>query len=42
MNYEKYIAGIRSMLKELDESDSFFIKQIYTLISRHLSKKGKR
>lgn len=42
MNYEEYLAVIASMLKELDETDSLFIKQIYTIVHRHLVRKGKR
>lgn len=41
MDKEQRLQEIRNMLKMLDDSDSNFIWQIYTIIRRHLIKKGK-
>lgn len=38
----EYIAIISQMLQCLEESDLQFVKQIYTLIKRHLERKGRR
>lgn len=41
MNAEEYKTIIEQMFRQLNESDSLFLKQIYTLIKRHLERKGK-
>ena len=30
------------MVKKVDESDKIFLLQIYTIVKRHLDKKGRR
>ena len=40
MDYKEHIAAIQSMLEEMEESDSTFIKQLYIIIQKHLIKKG--
>lgn len=39
MNDNEHLKAILSMLKEMDESDSLFLKQLYTIIHRHLLRK---
>jgi len=39
MGNNKYLTAIMSMLKELDESDTRFLKQLYTIIHRYLLRK---
>lgn len=39
---KEYLELIDQMLKYLDESDLHFIKQIYTLLIKHLAKKRGR
>lgn len=42
MNNEEYKAIINQLLNRLDDSDNKFMKQIYTLVKKHLERKGKR
>lgn len=38
---KEYLEIITQMLEHLDESDLQFIKQIYTLLKKHLERKGR-
>lgn len=40
MNYNDYKKLINAMLSRLDESDLRFLVQIYTIVKKHLEKKG--
>lgn len=42
MSVDEYKKIIDQMFKEFDESDNLFMNQIYTLVKKHLEKKGKR
>lgn len=42
MSNEEYKAIINQLLNRLDDSDNKFMKQIYTLVKKHLERKGKR
>lgn len=42
MDNAEYIKIIIEMSKKLDESDNQFLKQIYTLLKKHLDRKGRR
>ena len=42
MNGENYKKVISSMLKEIDSNDFMFLKQLYTIIIRHLERRGRR
>lgn len=42
MSNEEYKAIINQFLNRLDDSDNKFMKQIYTLVKKHLERKGKR
>ncbi len=42
MSVEEYKKIINQMFQYFDESDNLFMKQIYTLVKRHLEKNGKR
>ena len=39
MNHDDYVKIILSMLGRLDESDARFLKQLYTIIRRYLTRK---
>ncbi len=41
MNEEGYKKLIVEMLENLNESDIIFLRQIYTLIKKHIEKKGR-
>lgn len=41
MENEKYIELIIQMLQTFTEPDNLFIKQIYTLIKKHIERKRK-
>lgn len=40
MQYQEYIKTINQLLKRIDESDTRFLKQLCTIINRHIEKKG--
>lgn len=42
MSVDEYKKIINQMFQEFDESDNLFMNQIYTLVKKHLEKKGKR
>lgn len=42
MKKEKQIKTIVEMLQSLDESDDTFLKQIYTIVKKHMERKGRR
>lgn len=42
MDEERCIAYIITSLKSLDESDTTFIRKIYTLIRKHMERKRRR
>ena len=42
MNAEDYKKIIIEMLDHLNESDAIFLRQIYTLIKKHMEKKERR
>lgn len=42
MNMEEYKSIIIQMFQKLDESDYLFLRQIYTLVKKHLERKGRR
>ena len=41
MNFEEYKKLIIQILQSFDDSDYLFAKQIYTIVKRHLDKKGR-
>lgn len=41
MNTEEYKSIIIQMFQKMDESDCIFMKQIYTIVKKHLEKKGR-
>ena len=41
MDKQQFLAEIQYMLKKMDETDITFLKQLYTIIRRHLEKKGR-
>ena len=40
MENEEYVNLIIQMLKAFDESDNLFLRQIYTLVKKHMERKG--
>ncbi len=41
MSAEEYKSVIVKMLQKLDESDYLFLRQIYTIMKKHLERKGR-
>ena len=42
MDNEKLISYIIEMFQHFDESDNLFLKQVYTIVKKHLERKGRR
>lgn len=42
MDNEKLISYIIEMFQRFDESDNLFLKQVYTIVKKHLERKGRR
>lgn len=40
MQYDEYIATINQLLKLIDINDTKFLKQLCTIINKHIEKKG--
>ena len=41
MSAEEYRKIIKQLIQKLDETDLIFIRQIYTLIKKHLDRMGR-
>lgn len=39
---QRYIDFIIELLQKVDDTDQKFLRQVYTIIKRHLERKGKR